>query len=129
LSAAIDTVIDLYGCYWLLTFDRDPLTREPTVEVAHEVLIRAWSRLRAWPDECREDLRIQRRLAAAAHDSTQSGRDPSHLSSDARLAQFEALVVAPDPVTHSVASGRANSRRSGPEAETAYLQASPHERD
>lgn len=30
----------------LLTFDRDPMTRGPTVEVAHEALLREWGRLR-----------------------------------------------------------------------------------
>jgi len=59
-------VIDLYGRYRLLTFDRDPSSRVPTVEVAHEALIHSWSRLRAWIDASREDVRVQRRLGIAA---------------------------------------------------------------
>ena len=35
----------------LLTFDRDPATREPTVEVAHEALLARVGRLRDWIDE------------------------------------------------------------------------------
>ena len=60
-SDALDEVIERYGQYRLLTFDRDPVTRGPTVEVAHEALIRTWERLREWIADSREDLRIQRR--------------------------------------------------------------------
>ncbi len=34
------TVIDVFGAARLLVFDHDPATREPTVEVAHETLLR-----------------------------------------------------------------------------------------
>jgi WD40 repeat protein/serine/threonine protein kinase/DNA-binding XRE family transcriptional regulator len=119
----VDRVIDLYGRYRLLTFDRDPLTREPTIELAHEVLIRAWSRLRVWLDASREDLRVQRRLAAAAHDWTQSGRDPSYLASGARLAQFEALAVDSDPSGGLGGRGLVLN-----EEEMEYLRASLEER-
>jgi serine/threonine protein kinase/DNA-binding XRE family transcriptional regulator len=91
---AMDNVIDLYGRYRLLTFDRDPITREPTVEVAHEALIRAWSRLRAWLDTSRDNLQIQRRLATAAAEWGGSGHDPSFLAAGARLEQFAALAQA-----------------------------------
>src|SRR5262249_60878682 len=59
-------LLELYGRYRLLTFDRDPQTRGPTVEVAHEALLREWGRLRAWLEASREDLRVQRRLGQAA---------------------------------------------------------------
>jgi len=88
---AIDAVIDLYGRYRLLTFDRDPITRGPTVEVAHEALIRSWARLRTWLDISRESLRVHRRLAAAAADWIAGGRDASFLAGGARLMQFEGL--------------------------------------
>ena len=39
-------VLDIYGKYRLLTFETDPQTREPTVEVAHGALIRHVGRLR-----------------------------------------------------------------------------------
>ena len=42
--SVISNVIDVFGNARLLTFDRDPLTREPTVEVAHEALLREWRR-------------------------------------------------------------------------------------
>ncbi|MCC7445912.1 MAG: protein kinase [Anaerolineae bacterium] len=86
----IQSVIDTFGKYRLLTFDRDPQTRIPTVEVAHEALIRTWERLRGWLAESREDLRMQRRLAASVIEWLNSGRDASFLASGTRLDQFEA---------------------------------------
>jgi WD40 repeat protein/serine/threonine protein kinase len=83
-------VIDLFGKYRLLTFDHDQETRVPTVEVAHEALIRQWGRLRGWIEENREGLRIQRRLMSAAEEWRGAGKDPSYLASGTRLDQFEA---------------------------------------
>jgi hypothetical protein len=62
----------------LLTFDRDPITRGPTVEVAHEALLTEWERLRGWIDAVRDDL------LTAAGSSPPPGvgdadRDPSFL--------------------------------------------------
>ncbi len=59
----VETVMDTYGRHRLLTFDREPSTREPTVEIAHEALLTAWARLRTWIDDAREDLRQDHRLA------------------------------------------------------------------
>ena len=89
--AGVETVIDRFGEARLLSFDRDPDTRGPTVEVAHEALLREWDRLRGWIDAAREDLRIERRLALAARDWRNSGGDVSFLVSGSRLEQFEAL--------------------------------------
>lgn len=63
---ALDNVLDAFGKARLLTFDHDPVTRGPTMEIAHEALIRGWDRLKAWIDESREALRMQHRLAEAA---------------------------------------------------------------
>ncbi|MBS1964787.1 MAG: protein kinase [Chloroflexi bacterium SZAS-1] len=112
---SLDAVLDAYTQARLLTFDRDPLTRAPTVEVAHEALIRAWGRLRAWLDESRDDLRVQRRLAAAASEWALSGRDASFLADGARLTQFETLAAAADLALN--------------EEETSYLRASMDKRD
>ncbi len=86
---ALDKVIETYSMYRLLTGDRDPQTRAPTVEVAHEALIRTWQRLRQWLDASRDDLRSQRRLSAAAAEWTASGRERSFLASGARLDQLK----------------------------------------
>ncbi len=88
-TEAMDRVIEIYGQYRLLTFDRDPVTRGPTVEVAHEALIRTWERLREWIEASRDDLRIQRRLTAATAEWEASGRNRDYLASGARLTQFE----------------------------------------
>jgi WD40 repeat protein/class 3 adenylate cyclase len=91
-TQALDRVIEAYGKYRLLTLDMDPVTKGPTVEVAHEALIRTWGRLKEWLDESRADLRVQRQLMAEAAEWVRSGNDPSYLATGARLAQFEALV-------------------------------------
>ena len=75
----MDEVIELYGRYRLLTFDHDPLTRGPTVEVAHEALMREWSRLRGWLETSRDDVRMQRLLAAATSEWEGARRESSYL--------------------------------------------------
>ncbi len=86
---ASQNVIERFGKYRLLTFDRDPATRVPTIEVAHEALIRQWGRLRGWIDESREAVRLQRRLTTAADEWFNANREPSFLLSGIRLEQFE----------------------------------------
>ena len=71
-------VLDRFGRARLLTFDHDPITREPTVEVAHEALLQEWGRLREWLDESRADIRLQRVLGNAANE-WQSARSRSWL--------------------------------------------------
>jgi WD40 repeat protein/DNA-binding CsgD family transcriptional regulator/tRNA A-37 threonylcarbamoyl transferase component Bud32 len=92
----MEDVLDLFGEYRLLTFDRDPATREPTVEVAHEALIQRWERLREWIDASRADIRQQRLLATAAAEWEQAKRDQSYLLSGSRLAQFEDWAARTD---------------------------------
>lgn len=75
-STVMGQVMDRFGRYRLLTFDHDPVTREPTVEVAHEALLREWRRLREWLNASRTDVRLQRLLAVAATEWTQANRDP-----------------------------------------------------
>jgi DNA-binding SARP family transcriptional activator/WD40 repeat protein len=88
-ASAMESAIETYGRHRLLTFDRDPSTREPTVEVAHEALLGAWERFRGWIDDGREDLRIRRRLTDAATEWERSGPEPSFLLNGSRLGQFE----------------------------------------
>lgn len=87
--ATMEKVIEYFGKSRLLTFDHDPQTREPTIEVAHEALIREWKQLREWLEDGREDLLMQRRLEAAAGEWLRSGKDRSYLASGTRLTQFE----------------------------------------
>lgn len=88
-TQVIDLVLDTYGKYRLLTFDREADTREPTIEVAHEALIREWTRLNVWLDESRSDIRLQRLLAGAAVEWEKARYEVSFLLSGARLAQYE----------------------------------------
>nr|MDJ0962527.1 protein kinase [Acidimicrobiia bacterium] len=107
---AMERVIDEYGRFRLLSFDRDPATRSPTVEVAHEALLREWPRYRAWIDESRDDMRLYRRVAAMAAEWESSDRDRGFLMTGSRLAETEQW---------SASSGIALS-----EAERAFLTAS-----
>ena len=85
-------LITEYGRFRLLTFDHDPATREPTVEVAHEALLRDWGRLREWLVDSRNHVRQQRVLAAGAREWEKAHQDPSYLLHGTRLAQFEDWV-------------------------------------
>jgi WD40 repeat protein/DNA-binding SARP family transcriptional activator len=86
---AMAEAIDALGSTRLLSFDRDLRTGVPTIEVAHEALLREWVRLRRWIDDAREDVRMHRRLVTAASEWADSDRDPSFLLRGSRLAQFE----------------------------------------
>ncbi len=83
------SVIDTFGKARLLSFDRDPITRGATIEVAHEALLREWTRLREWLNESRSDVRTQRQLAMATNEWNNAKQDTSFLLSGARLEQFE----------------------------------------
>jgi basic membrane lipoprotein Med (substrate-binding protein (PBP1-ABC) superfamily) len=88
-SVATQTVIELYGAHRLLSFDRDPLSGDPVIEVAHEALLREWTRLRTWVDDHREDLRRRASLTVYARDWTTAARDPDYLLSGTRLERYE----------------------------------------
>jgi WD40 repeat protein len=80
-------VIERFARHRLLVFDRDPQSREPTLGLAHEALLAAWPRVQQWVDDARDDVRQQRRMAAAAGQWIESGRDASYLLSGSRLDQ------------------------------------------
>ena len=93
---AVEEILARYGAHRLLSFDREPLTRTPTVEVAHEAILSQWDRLGGWIDERREDLLLHRRLIEAVGEWRDADRDPGYLPSEGRLAQFEAWAAATD---------------------------------
>lgn len=88
-KSKIQNVIDRFGRHRLLTFDHDPVTRGPTVEVAHEALLRAWGRLRQWLDEDREFLLWQQRLRAGLRQWQANDQDEGALLRGAPLAEAE----------------------------------------
>ena len=62
MDTAVSDVLERFGDARFLSFDHDPTTRLPTVEIAHEALLREWPRLRDWLANSREDIRRQRML-------------------------------------------------------------------
>ena len=80
-------MIKIYGGHRLLSFDREPVGLSPTVEIAHEVLLREWPRLRGWIDEDRDGLRLLRHVSESASAWGRLGRDEGDLYRGARLEQ------------------------------------------
>ena len=75
----------------LIVLSRDEATREPTVELAHEALLTAWPRLRAWMDEDRS-LLVERHLVAASATAWRAdNRDEAGLLQGSRLERAEEL--------------------------------------
>ncbi len=94
----LDGVLDTFGRHRLLSFDRDPVTRGPTIEISHEALLREWLRLRNWMDEARDDVRSQRRLADAMGEWVASGEQEDFLLRGGRLDELRgwaALTALP----------------------------------
>ncbi|MBI5931562.1 MAG: protein kinase [Chloroflexi bacterium] len=91
---AIQKVLELFYKQRFLTFDRDPVTRTPTVEIAHEALIREWGRLKEWIEASRDEVRIQRQLANSTQDWLKTDRDTGFLARGARLDQFKSLYTS-----------------------------------
>lgn len=60
-----------------------------TAEVAHEALIREWTRLREWLNEDRDGLKLHRNLTEAAREWELMERDAGVLYRGARLAQAQ----------------------------------------
>lgn len=82
---AVADAVAAYGDSRLLTFDRDADSREPTLEVAHEALIREWPRFRQWVDDDRDGLRIHRHLTAATSAWAAKDEDDAEVYRGSRL--------------------------------------------
>ncbi len=82
-------VVETYRVNRLLVADHHPITREPTIEVAHEALLREWPRLREWIDEDRDAIRVRRSVTVAAAEWREQGRDESALYRGQRLLAAE----------------------------------------
>ena len=105
-----EDLLEVFGRHRLLTFDRDPDTRDPTVEVAHEALPKVWDRLRRWIEEARDDLRLRERLDRVVDEWVTSGRRADYLLTGSRLVDLE--------------EGVAHSRLALSESERGFLDAS-----
>ncbi len=91
---ALQRVIQELGDHRLLTFDRDPHSGRPTLELAHEALMSTWPRLRDWLETAASDLRRHAPLAAAAAEWDEADRDPDYLPTGRQLAEYEAWTAA-----------------------------------
>ncbi|WP_395575844.1 WD40 repeat domain-containing protein [Streptomyces sp. BK79] len=75
----------------LLTFD------DGTADLAHEALITAWPRLRAWIDAERDRLRVHRALSEAARTWQELGHENAALYAGSRLAAARDAFPPPAP--------------------------------
>jgi basic membrane lipoprotein Med (substrate-binding protein (PBP1-ABC) superfamily)/DNA-binding SARP family transcriptional activator len=91
---AMQTVLDRFTRARLLSFDRDSSSGAATIEMAHDALPGAWSRLRSWMDEARDDLGQRATLANAIDEWHHAGEDDDYLLSGARLAHYEQWAAA-----------------------------------
>ena len=87
---ALSEVLDQFGRNRLLSFDRDDNTGAPTVEMAHEALLKQWGRFAGWVETHRDALRRVESIRVAAVNWEDSGRHPDYLLSGVRLAEAEA---------------------------------------
>jgi hypothetical protein len=84
----VDAVLEAFAGERLLTLAAD------TVEISHEVLLRAWPLLRdQWLAGTQADRIVRTRLRAAAGEWDRSGRDPSYLYAGTLLRDAAATVA------------------------------------
>jgi len=88
-EAAVHEVVTTLADTRLVTTGRDEATGQPTVEVAHEALIRGWSRLREWVDQDRAFLTWRQRLKAAQGEWERLRQDEGALLHGALLGEAE----------------------------------------
>jgi WD40 repeat protein/DNA-binding SARP family transcriptional activator len=106
----VDGVVEQFAGARLVTYDNDPETRVPTIEVAHEALLARWRRLGGWVDEQREALLLHRRYRNALAEWEQADRSPEYQLAGGRLRQFESwrdssdLALTPDEIEFLQAS-------------------------
>ncbi|HSB86345.1 MAG TPA: protein kinase [Ilumatobacteraceae bacterium] len=81
----VQRVLDTFGRHRLLSFDRDPVTRGPTVEISHEALLAEWATLRDWIESARDDLRTHRHLAVEMNAWLAAGKSADYLLRGGRL--------------------------------------------
>lgn len=95
-KSMLDKVIDTFASQRLLSLDNDPISRIPTVELAHEAILQEWSRLRTWLDEARDAIRIQRQLTALTEEWINANRDESFSLRGSRLDMFASWAEEKD---------------------------------
>lgn len=79
-------IVDMFAENRLLSLGRESLTREQTVEIGHDDLLRAWPQLREWIDDDHAWLRQRQSIAAAAVLWESALHDEAELLGGARLS-------------------------------------------
>jgi hypothetical protein len=90
-------LIDAFVRARLLVRDAESISgrgsaRSPTLEVAHEALLRSWPQLAHWIEARRSHFVLRQRLARDSSEWAKRGRAPSHLWSDERALEAAAMV-------------------------------------
>ena len=125
-TVTMEAVISQFGRHRFLAFDRDLITGAPTVEVAHEALLREWALLSGWIEIGRHDVKRNASLRAAIGEweQSESGRRlPADREPPGRVRPLEpGDVDAPDD------AGAGLPRRRRSRAATPSWRASGRER-
>jgi basic membrane protein A len=97
-TEALSVVLDSLDEHRLVTFDRDALSGEATVELAHDTLLSGWPRLASWIEHHRDALVRLESLRLALAGWERADRHPDHLLTGNRLA-----VIDQGPLHEAVA--------------------------
>jgi len=97
----LGTVLEAFASSRLLVLDGD------TVQIAHDVLLRAWPRLRGWLDSEQANWILYTQLQEDAAEWADHGRDSSFLYRGNQLAAIEQAATrwAADPVRYPSLAG------------------------
>jgi len=86
-AADIDAVIDIFSAHRLLVLGKD------SIEISHDVLLRAWKQLRAWLEDDQLDRVLYSQVATDAQIWDNNRRDSSYLYRPGRLATVDAAAL------------------------------------
>ncbi len=75
----------------LLTADRDPSTREMSIELTHDALLQKWPELREWLEQSRTSRLTRKHLQERVRRWEHFHRDPGSLVDGPELAEYEIL--------------------------------------
>lgn len=89
-----DFIINTFGGHRLFTLDNDPVTRAPTVDIAHEALIENWDKFQQWIQQNRADLQRRQQLSRSVDEWLVSNRKNDYLAKGTRLGELESLLYS-----------------------------------
>ena len=133
-DGSVDAAVDRWASARFLSLDRHPRSRVPTVEIAHEALLREWPRLRRWIDQDRDALMVLGHLREAAAGWVEVDRDPGALYRGAQLqvaievADARGGHLPPSEGEFVAASGEARDREEAAETQRVARQARANRR-